>query len=142
MGCCIFRPITVVTKDPDVVMCTKVRGAAIISRYYRMDTNKSGLLYVKDNLLCYETVHFYWLDCKWLRRAWHVFEVKKVQAITPDSGTEIDYGLKIVMQSASGHTTTLVVETVMKVAIDFRTQLIQHIDSLQKAQKIDSKQKH
>ena len=127
MGCCIFRPITIVTEDPDVVMCTNVGGTVISSTYYRLEINSDGLLYVKDNKLYYESVRFCWLNCKWLRRVWHVSEVKRVEVITPDSGREMNYGLKIVMQNESRQTTTLEASAAMNEAVNFRTQLIQHI---------------
>ena len=136
MGGCLCAPITKVTEDPDVDMYTKVGGTALFHRYGRNATGLSGLLYVKDDQLCYEAGIGRKLCCQCCKQTWDLSQVKKIEVVTrnrlkiPYSHRRIylNSGLVITLQRDNDHARYLV--TAMQGADNFCMQLTQHMSGL------------
>ena len=139
MGCCICRPKKEVTEDPDVVMYTKVGGSAILyPSHSHMLSNFSGLLYVKDDQLCYEAACGSRLYCQCFREAWHLSEIKHIRVVHGETvvvpGNKVVHvislnpGLKITLQKHP-HAGTFTFVTAIADAENVSTQLAELANS-------------
>lgn len=131
-------PITKVTEDPDVDMYTRVGVTVLFRRYLRISTQLTGLLYVKDDWLCYEAGYGRKLCFQCCKQTWHLSEVKKIEVVTRNSlklppphsnrSFYLNSGLVITLQRENSHARYLV--AAMNDVENFCTQLNQHISGL------------
>ena len=133
MGCCLCRPDTDVLNDPLVTMHVTVGDIAIVSQYSRSVIKGycSGLMYIKEDTLYYETVCGGRLCCQCCRREFNISHITGVEVIENqlvrlevfgnqrpvwfprerynDNFIILRPGLKITVKSTSGSITTIVV---------------------------------
>lgn len=136
MGCCVCRPATEVTDDPEVVVCTEVSNYAML--YHSggsVRSQASGLLYIKHDQLCYQATVGSKLCCGCCSNSWQLSRVKQVRAVqaqyvrVPLSNRVIflNPGVIIGIENGRGDTNSLV--AAMPDAANFSAQLGQYISS-------------
>lgn len=140
MGVCACRAKTEVTADPKVKMYVLVRGTGLLDSYGGMliSGKLNGLLYVKDNQLCYEATIGKGLWRKCSKKRWDLSQVTHMtvvrnQNIRVQHHKQAHYismtpGLKVNLRSHSGHNQTLI--TSMPDADTFSTRLAQYINAV------------
>lgn len=83
MGCCLCRPDTDVVQDVSVTAHTRVGDIAFVYRYGQSMIKGccSGLMYIREDVLYYETVCSGRLCCKCCRRAFNVRDIISVEVV-------------------------------------------------------------
>ena len=129
MGCCLCRPDTDVVHDDSVSAHARVGDIAFVYRYGHSMIKGccSGLMYIREDILYYETVCSGRLCCKCCRRAFNVRDITSVEVvgnrmeIFQNKFIVLNPGLKITVKSHSGSNTTIIVA--MPDAQEFAAQL-------------------
>lgn len=129
MGCCLCRPDTDVLNDPLVSMHATVGFIAFVSQYSHVFAGGccSGLMYIKENTLYYETVCGGRLCCQCCRHEFSISLITGVEVIENQLVTFhnryifLRPGLKITIKSTSGSIMTIIVA--MPDAMEFANQL-------------------
>ena len=137
MGCCLCRPDTDVVQDPSVTAYARVGDIAFVYRYSHSMIKGccSGLMYIREDVLYYETVCSGRLCCQCCRRAFNVRNIASVEVVKNRTETfhgkflVLSPGLKITVKPHSGSSTTIIV--VMPDAQEFAAQLNQLINQKQ-----------
>lgn len=83
MGCCLCHPLAEVVQDPDVSFHTTV-GDIVVLRGIMTSSVKgccSGIMYVKEDTLYYETQCGSSLCCKCFRQGFLLSEIQNVEVV-------------------------------------------------------------
>lgn len=117
MGCCLCRPDTDVLHDPTVTVHARVGDIAIVYRYGQTMIKGccSGLMYIREDVLYYETICSGRLCCQSCRRSFNVKDITTVEVINNqvvrlhDKFLLLNPGLKITVKPHSGTDQTIIV---------------------------------
>ena len=129
MGCCLCRPDTDIAHDVSVSAHARVGNIAFVYQYGHSMIKGccSGLMYIREDVLYYETVCSGRLCCKCCRRAFNGRDITSVEVVTnrierfQNEFIVLNPGLKITVKSQSGSSTTIIVA--MPDAQEFAAQL-------------------
>ena len=129
MGCCLGRPDTDVVHDTSVSAHARVGDIAFVYRYGHSMIKGccSGLMYIREDVLYYETVCSGRLCCKCCRRSVSVRDITSVEVVNNQAERfqnkflVLNPGLKITIKPPSGSSTTIIVA--MPDAQEFAAQL-------------------
>ena len=133
MGCCLCRPITEVTEDPEVTLHTEVGAVAIIDNLGTdlISSASQGLLYVRGNRLCYESTVGSKLCCRHNQTSWYLSQLRDVRVVhgetvlVPMAKVALNPGLRVTFEKSNGSIGTLAMA--MPAAVTFRSALLHHV---------------
>ena len=118
MGCCLGRPSTDILHDPSVSAHARVGDIAIVGQYgqtIKIEGCCSGLMYIKEDILYYETVCSGYLCCQCCGHSFNVRDITSVEVVQNHIARfgygkhlYLNPGLKITVQSRSGASTIIV----------------------------------
>lgn len=133
MGCCLCRPITEVTEDPEVLLHTEVGAVAIIDNHGidLISSATQGLLYLRGNRLCYESTIRSKLCCRHNQICWYLSQLREVRAVygetvlVPMEKVVLNPGLRVTFEKADGSIGALAMA--MPAAENFSSALLHHM---------------
>ena len=129
MGCCLCRPDTDIVQDPSITAHTRVGDIAFVYQYGHSMIKGccSGLMYIREDVLYYETVCSGHLCCQCCRRAFNIRDITSVEVVSnrierlQNKFLVLNPGLKITVKPGSGSGTIIIVA--MPDAQEFAAQL-------------------
>ena len=130
MGCCLCRADTDVVHDASVSAHARVGDIAFVYRYGHSMIKGccTGLMYIREDVLYYETVCSGRLCCKCCRRAFNVSNIARVEVISnraemfQNQFIVLNPGLKIAVKPSGSSSGTIII-VAMPDAQEFAAQL-------------------